>query len=165
MWLRIPWGWFRSHATRTIISVSSSPPSRSCHAVWQILDSFRSRTPRSLFYDLPWFPLSFGLQFLAIIDKLLRPFTFNYNYPVVSIVLYFVKKLDLNIIPLQTLYSFYNLSYCIKPFFSYILTPLFLLFFLHLLLSWSNFRYRIIKLEGLVCCIILFFMSLKFSVV
>ena len=75
----------------------------------------------------------------------------------------FCTELGLYLVPLQTL-CLYNLCKCVLLFFTYV-SSLLLLFFLCLLLQWSDFHYLIIKLEGLVYCLILFWFSLKFCVV
>ena len=70
----------------------------------------------------------------------------------------------LYLVILHSLCLFENLSKYILLFFSYILSAL-LLFFLRLLLYWSNFHYRVTELEVSVYCPMLFLYSLRFSVV
>ena len=80
-----------------------------------------------------------------------------------SVGLYFVQKLGLFLVPLQSLCWFYKLSSetCCFSHISFLL----LLFFLPVLLHWSSLQYCITKFEGQMYYIILFLFSLKFSVV
>jgi hypothetical protein len=104
---------------RTGFTTDISSFSCSYQGLGTLVDHFRSHTTRRLFIGLPWFILSFGVQFLSIWII----FYVAFDLHVVSIFScnpVFCIKLGLYFIPLQHPCLFYDLPKCILMFLSYI---------------------------------------------
>ena len=114
---------------------SSSPSSSSYHGARQFVDPFRALTYPEV--SAMVFPVSFCLR--AVVFTIPGNLLLAFCLHVVSSFFcssVFCPNLALNLIPLQSLYFFYNTSKCVLLFLSYtrISSLLLLFFFLRLLL-------------------------------